>query len=104
MNSLVKLLQGIEHYLGEKSAGLEGELCLVCRESGEAVTLRFGEGKVALSREDSGKGVELSRRELAQLVFGPYPTAEPIKCEGKAGEILEKIFPFYFPIWELDHS
>ena len=83
---------------------MEGELCLTCRETGEAVTLRFGEGKVALSSEESGQPVELGRRELAALVFGPYPKAKPIKCQGKAGEILEKIFPFHFPIWELDHS
>ena len=46
----------------------------------------------------------LTRRELAQLIFGPHPAAKPVECSGVTGEILRTIFPFYVPIWELDHS
>ena len=59
---------------------------------------------IDLTSEKSPQPVLLGRRELTALIFGPYPKAEPIKCQGKAGEILERIFPFHFPIWELDHS
>lgn len=104
VNSLTKLLQGIKHYLQKKSAGLHGQLCLACRETSETLTLSFSEGNLTLSTEDSDNRTELSRRELTQLIFGPYPSAKPINCQAKAAKILEKIFPFYFPIWELDHS
>jgi hypothetical protein len=46
----------------------------------------------------------LTRRELTQLIFGAHPAAKPVECSGMTGEILQTIFPFYVPIWELDHS
>ena len=52
----------------------------------------------------SDEKIELSRRQLTRLIFGAHPAADPIQPGGKVGEILEKIFPFYFPVWELDHS
>ena len=42
--------------------------------------------------------------ELAQLVFGSHPALEKVESAGPAGEILAQVFPYYFPIWELDHS
>ena len=104
INSLEKLLRQIEHHLRNKSAGLRGEVCLVCRETNEAVTLKFRDGDVGLSTERSAEAVVLSRRQLTQLIFGAHPAAKPVECSGVAGEILQTIFPFYVPIWELDHS
>ena len=104
VNNLEKLLRGIQNDLRGKSAGLHGDVCLVCRETGEAVTLKFRDGRVNVSAERSADAVVLTRRELTQLIFGAHPAAEPVEPHGKAGEILKEIFPFYFPIWELDHS
>ena len=104
VNSLEKLLRQIEHHLRSKSAELRGDVCLVCRETDEAMTLKFRHGDVDLSTERSAEAVMLTRRQLAQLIFGAHPTANPIKCSGVTGDILQTIFPFYVPIWELDRS
>ena len=104
VNSLEKLLRQIERHLRSKSAGLHGDVCLVCRETEEAVTLNFRDGDVNLSTERSAEPIILTRRQLTQLIFGAHPVAKPVECSGKTGEILETIFPFYVPIWELDHS
>ena len=104
VNSLEKLLRQIEHHLRSKSAGLHGDVCLVCRETEEAVTLKFRDGDVNLSTERSAEPIILTRRQLTQLIFGAHSVAKPVECSGKTGEILQTIFPFYVPIWELDHS
>ena len=104
INSLEKLLKQIENHIRSKSTGLRGEVCLVCRETDEAVTLKFHEGEVDLSTERLAEAVVLTRRQLTQLIFGAHPAAKPVKYSGVTGEILNTIFPFYVPIWELDHS
>ena len=104
VNSLEKLLRQIEHHLRSKSAGLHGDVCLVCRETEEAVTLKFRDGDVDLSTERSAEPIILTRRQLTQLIFGPHPAAKLVEYSGRTGEILQTIFPFYVPIWELDHS
>ena len=104
VNSLEKLLRQIENHIRSRSAGLRGEVCLVCRETEEAVTLKFRDGEVDLSTERLAEAVVLTRRQLTQLIFGAHPAAKPVECSGVTGEILQTIFPFYVPIWELDHS
>jgi predicted acetyltransferase len=104
VNSLEKLLRQIEHHLRSKSAGLHGDVCLVCRETEEAVTLKFRDGDVDLSTERSAEPIILTRRQLTQLIFGPHPAAKLVEYSGRTGKILQTIFPFYVPIWELDHS
>ena len=104
INNLEKLLRQIGNHLRRKSSGVRGDLCLVCSDNGEAVTLRFRDGDADVSSGRSGEQVVLSRRQLAQLIFGPHPATRPFEAEGRAGEILQQVFPFYFPIWELDHS
>ena len=104
INNLEKLLRQIEHHLRSKSTGLHGEVCLVCRETDESVSLKFRDGDVDLSTDRSAAALILTRRQLTQLIFGPYHAATSVECSGVTGEILQTIFPFYVPIWELDHS
>ena len=104
VNSLEKLLKQIENHMRSKSAGLRGEICLVCRETDEAVTLKFRDGDVDFSTERSAEAVVLTHRQLTQLIFGAHPAAKPVEYSEVTGEILKTIFPFYVPIWELDHS
>ena len=104
VNNLEKLLRQIENHIRSRSAGLRGEVCLVCREMDEAVTLKFCDGDVDLSTERLAEAVVLTRRQLTQLIFGAHPAAKPVEYSGVTGEILQTIFPFYVPIWELDHS
>ena len=48
--------------------------------------------------------VALDARQMVQLVFGGHPSCEPLDLPAGAAELLGQVFPFYFPIWELDHS
>ena len=104
INSLEKLLQQIAGHLRRKSSGVRGDVCLVCSDTGEAVTLRFRDGDADISSGRLAEQVVLSRRQLAQLIFGPHPVAASIDVGGRAGELLQQVFPFYFPVWELDRS
>jgi hypothetical protein len=79
-------------------------VCLACKESGERVTMKFRAGAVGLSDDEAAEPVILTRRELARLIFGPNPAAKAIELPGQAGAILRHVFPYYFPVWELDHS
>ena len=105
VNSLSSLISKITGHLREQSAsGVEGTACLVCVDDGDAVTITLRNGDAEVSTERSGQPVELTRRELTRLIFGPHPAGEPVTADGEAGEVLDAIFPFYFPVWELDHS
>lgn len=104
VNSFEKLLSQIKHHLRSRSTGLHGIICLVCRETGETVTLRFRDGEVDLSTNRLTEAVVLTRHELTQLIFGSPPAAPSLEFSGATGEILNTIFPVYVPIWELDHS
>ncbi len=67
------------------------------------MSLRFGSGNVSISTHPLPIQVRLSRRQLTQLIFGSYPGLPPIPLEGSAKVLLEQVFPYYFPVWELDH-
>ncbi len=103
VNSLRNFLGKIKNYLVKKTVDLEGDLSLICKESGEEVTLKFNDGDVNFPAEKSQNQVLLSRCEISRLIFGPYRTMTRTKAKGGEGEILERIFPYYFPIWEIDH-
>ena len=105
VNSLPSLISKITGHLRRRSAeGVEGTVRLVCKDDGEAVTISLRKGDAEVSSERSGDPVVLTRRQLTKLIFGPHPAADPITADGEAGEVLDAIFPFYFPVWELDHS
>ena len=104
INNLELLLRQIEPYLREKSMGLHGDVCLVCSDTDQVLTLEFRSGEVGFSAARSAAPVVLSRRQLTQLIFGSHPDLEPLELGGDTGEILQQVFPYYFPIWELDHS
>ena len=103
INSLEKLLRGIEYFLCSKSAGITQVVSLKCPDSGEAVTLDFQDGTIRITPEIFREPIVLNRRDLVKLIFGCHPSAK-ILATGMAGGVLNRIFPFYFPVWELDHA
>ncbi len=104
VNSLEKLLRGIQNHLSGKATGLRGTICLACDEMDECVSLVFEDGTMDISYDRTSEPIALTRRQLTQLIFGGHAALEPLSLGPAAGEILEQLFPYYFPIWGLDHS
>ena len=103
INSLEGLLRSIRGHLGARSEGHSGQVSLVCTDSGEAVTLDFDGGVAEVSTGAATHPIALTRRELTRLVFGSHPTIGPLDVSGPGADLLRLVFPYYFPIWELDH-
>lgn len=111
INSLEGLLRSIRGHLGAKSEGRTGQVSLVCTDSGEAVTLDFADGEAEVSAGACAEPIALTRRELTRLVFGSHPVIGPLDVGGPGAgpstspgqALLNLVFPYYFPIWELDH-
>ena len=104
VNSLRALLEQTGGYLASRSAGIDADLSVSCRETGETFTLGLHDGQVELSSRPAADRIELTQRELSRLVFGAHPGVGPVELTGLAAEVLPRLFPFYFPVWELDHS
>ena len=103
INSLEGLLRSIRGHLGSRSEGQSGQVSLVCTDSGEAVTLSFANGEAEVSSGAATEPIALTRRELTRVVFGSHPTLGPLNVSGPGADLLKLVFPYYFPIWELDH-
>ena len=104
INSLGLLLRSIESHLRSRSSGLSGAVSLECTDTGEAVTLGFRDGEVRFDPAPDADRVALNRRQMVQLIFGGHPSCEPLDLPAGPAGLLDRLFPFYFPIWELDHS
>ena len=77
---------------------------LECTDTGERVTLEVRGGEVRFDTVPAAERVPLTERQMVQLVFGSHPSCEPLALPAKGAELLDRVFPFYFPIWELDRS
>ena len=103
VNDLYGLLHGLRDHLRTKSKGLTASVTLWCDEVEQAVTLKLDDGSVEVSKADQAEGVALTRRQLSQLIFGAHPSASPVEVGGEAGRVLDRLFPYSFALWELDH-
>ena len=103
VNSVAGLMNAIRGHLRSRSAELDAEVSLSCPDTGESVGLTFRGGDVEVRPGRLAHDVELSRRDIARLVFGPHRAARPVEIDGLPGDVFRAVFPFYFPIWELDH-
>ena len=103
INSLIDLINGINKYLDTKAHDTEGSFSLKCKDTQEIVTVTLANGKSHISGESTKNVLELTRRQLTQLFFGSHPNIKTPKFDPYT-EILSNLFPYYFHIWELDHS
>lgn len=104
VNDFGLLMRQVRNHLGRRSAGNRGEVCVVCEDTNEAVSLHVRDGEVEVKDERLLDAVTLSRRQLAQLVFGGHASAPPLELHGSGAHLLDALFPIYAPIWEIDHS
>ncbi len=103
INSLEGLLRSIRGHLGDRSKGQSGMVSLACADSGEEVTLSFADGVAEVSPGAATEPVAMTRREMTRLIFGSHPAIGPLDVDGRGAALLRAVFPYYFPIWELDH-
>ena len=104
VNSLERLLHGMEGHLRARSEGVRGSVGLECSDSGEAVTIELDDGDARITAARSKDSLTLSRRQLAALIFGHHASVGPPPVPRGRSEILDRLFPFYFPVWALDRS
>ncbi len=90
--SLEKTLKGFRSFLEERMEErefLRGKV----KETGEEVFIQKREGKLVFLPSKTGEPVEKGEREWVRIIFGPPPLTSP----------LDRIFPFPFHWWRLDH-
>ena len=104
VNSLEGLLRGMEGHLRSRSEGVRGSVGLECSDSGEAVTIELDDGDANITTVRSKDSLTLSRRQLAALIFGRHTSVGSPPVPQRRAEILDRLFPFYFPVWALDRS
>ena len=104
VNDFGLLMRQIGNHLRRRSAGIQGDVCVVSEDTDEAVSLHLRDGEVEVTAERLPDPVTLSREQLAQLVFGAHASVPPLALHGSDAHLLDALFPLYVPLWELDHS
>ena len=99
INCPTGLLHKIRPWLERRSGSRRVEFSIGVTDAAERISFRSAREGLILGRERLERHYELSRRELTSLVFGPHP----VRGEETAG-IETPLFPFYFPLWQLDQS
>ncbi len=67
-------------------------------------TLGCGDREVSFDDALALDRVALTARQMVQSVFGGHCSCESLDLAARAANLLAPVFPFYFPIWELDRS
>ena len=84
----------------ERRTGSGGEdFSIEVADAAEQISFRTTGERLTLGRQRLERHYELSRRELTSLIFGSHP----VRGEENR-EIETPLFPFYFPLWQLDQS
>lgn len=99
INCPTAFLRKIRPWL-ERRTGSGGEkFSIGVTDAAEQISFRSTRSGLVLGQDRLERHYELTRRELTSLVFG----AHPVRGEETAG-IETPLFPFYFPLWQLDQS
>ena len=99
INCPAAFLRKIRPWLERRTGSGGEEFSIGVTDTAEQISFRSTEEGLILGQERLERHYELSRRELTSLVFGPHP----VRGEETAG-IETPLFPFYFPLWQLDQS
>ena len=99
INCPAAFLRKIRPWLERRTGSGGEEFSIGVTDAAEQISFRSTEEGLILGQEPLERHYELSRRELTSLVFGPHP----VRGKETAG-IETPLFPFYFPLWQLDQS
>ena len=77
----------------------ENEFSVTIGDTGEVVSFEFTDTGLRLGQRHCDTHFEMSSRIFTSIVFDAHPEQSV-----EVPDELRELFPFYFPIWELDHS
>ena len=99
INCVRGFLEKIKPWLERQRRKEQPSFSIEVTDAGELISLKFRADGLRLEERRLSRHVSLSRRQLASVIFGEHLERRvrvPAECGG--------LFPFYFPIWMLDHS
>lgn len=99
INNVSNFMKHISPFLIKKNAGKIRSFSIEISDTSEVVSFVFSKDGLNLGTDKLETHLEISLQDFTSVVFGAHierPVATP--------KILEGLFPFYFPIWQLDHS
>jgi len=99
INDFRSFLQAISSFLVKKNSGKLDGFSMRFTDADEIIELRFSENTLTFGNTRHMNHFCMSRQEWTGVIFGDHPE-RPITTPPE----LEHIFPYYFPIWMLDHS
>ena len=99
INCPTAFLNRIRPWLERRTGSGGEEFSIDVTDAAEQISFRSTREGLILGQERLDRHYELTRRELTSLVFG----AHPVRGQETAG-IESPLFPFYFPLWQLDQS
>ncbi|MCK5735363.1 MAG: hypothetical protein KAH21_02750, partial [Spirochaetaceae bacterium] len=99
INNLFSLMKSLIPHLERANAGAKRAFSLGITDSAELISFKFSTQGLELGRSRLDEHFELSLQELTAIVFGAH-SGHSVTVP----DVLKELFPFYFPIWQLDHS
>ncbi|MCF6175751.1 MAG: GNAT family N-acetyltransferase [Victivallaceae bacterium] len=99
LNDTYGFMQKIAPFLEQKNGDISKKFSVKLTDRAELISFDFTEQGLNLGREQYESHIELSSLDFVSIIFGAHPTY-PIEVP----EFMQHLFPFYFPIWQLDHS
>jgi len=99
INDVPSIMEKISPWLEQKNAGAVRKFSIHITDSAKLISFEFTERGLKLGSDRLDTHVEISLRKFTSIVFGAHPE-RPVDVP----DMLRDVFPFYFPIWELDHS
>ena len=99
INLVRPFFNAIAPWLAKQSRDRHMTFSIEVVDANETISFDLDDGRVNLGDTTCDNHHQLTRRELTAAVFG-----ENLAQRVAVPEPMRRIFPFYFPIWELDHS
>jgi len=102
INNMEVLLKSMHKYFQIKSINLNTSFSISLKETNETIGISLNNGKVEISNHKQPRHINLSRRNLTQLIFSSHPNIVEIEIDHNIKKIFDSIFPYRFTIWPLD--
>ena len=102
INNMEVLLKSMSKYFQIKSIKLNTSFSISLKETNETIGVSLNNGKVEISTRKQSRHINLTRRNLVQLIFGSHPNIPQIDIDHDTKKIFDAIFPYHFTIWPLD--